>query len=221
MNGLPTIRSYNTQAILKEEFDYHLDTHTSCWFMFISTSSAFGLTLDVMCFIFVCCVIYFYMLFNDSASDAQIGLAITQALSVAGMLQMGIRQSAEVSNRLMSVERILEYDGLTPEPEPMQPQVVAENWPANGSITFKNVVYRYFAEAEPVLRDLSIVIQAKEKVGIVGRTGAGKDSLFSRRRKKLSACYFADPIHLTSSSLPFCRQKFIDRSIIPFSLRRR
>lgn len=77
----------------------------------------------------------------------------------------------------MSVERVLEYRDLEPEKQPMKPRAIADDFPSRGSIEFRNVIYRYFAEAEPVLRGLSFVINPKEKIGIVGRTGAGKSSL--------------------------------------------
>lgn len=107
----------------------------------------------------------------------QVGLAITQAMALTGMLQWGIRQSAEVANQLMAVERILEYRDLKPETTPEKPQKLSDQWPENGKIEFRNVVYRYFKEAEPVLKGLNFVVKPKEKIGIVGRTGAGKSSL--------------------------------------------
>lgn len=107
----------------------------------------------------------------------QVGLAITQAMALTGMLQWGIRQSAEVANQLMAVERILEYRDLKPETSPEKPQKVNDQWPEKGKIEFRNVIYRYFAEAEPVLKGLNFIVQPKEKIGIVGRTGAGKSSL--------------------------------------------
>lgn len=76
-----------------------------------------------------------------------------------------IRQSAEVSNQLTAVERVLEYRDLEPEKEPKKPLEVPVEWPQNGGIEFRNVIYRYFAEAEPVLRNLSFVIKPKEKIG--------------------------------------------------------
>lgn len=109
----------------------------------------------------------------------QVGLAITQAMALTGMLQWGIRQSAEVANQLMSVERILEYRDLEPENEPKKPLALAKTWPDDGKIEFRNVIYKYFEAAEPVLKGLSFVVQPKEKIGIVGRTGAGKSSLIS------------------------------------------
>lgn len=117
------------------------------------------------------------MIFDNDASGEKVGLAITQAMSLTGMLQWGVRQSAEISNQMMAVERILEYRDLEPETQPDKPCEVSKDWPENGSIEFRNVIYRYFDEAQPVIRDLSFVIKPKEKVGIVGRTGAGKSSL--------------------------------------------
>lgn len=66
---------------------------------------------------------------------------------------------------------------MEPEKELTKPNEVSLVWPSDGKIEFRNVFYKYFSEAEPVLRDLSFVIKPKEKIGIVGRTGAGKSSL--------------------------------------------
>lgn len=98
-------------------------------------------------------------------------------MALTGLLQWGIRQSAEVTNQLMAVERILEYRDLEPEKQPDKPLEVPKDWPCQGKIEFRNVFYRYFEKADPVLHGLSFSIQPKEKIGIVGRTGAGKSSL--------------------------------------------
>ena len=78
---------------------------------------------------------------------------------------------------MVTVERSFEYRELEPEKQPMYPITVSKDWPSKGCIEFRNIVYRYFPKAEPVLRDLSFVIQPMEKIGVVGRTGAGKSSL--------------------------------------------
>lgn len=78
---------------------------------------------------------------------------------------------------MMSTERVLEYCTLESEVQPDKPQKIPDGWPARGGIEFRNVFYRYFNGADPVLRDLSFVIKPNEKIGIVGRTGAGKSSL--------------------------------------------
>ncbi|XP_031621602.1 probable multidrug resistance-associated protein lethal(2)03659, partial [Contarinia nasturtii] len=108
-----------------------------------------------------------------------VGLALTQALNLSSSLQYGVRQSADVVDQLTSVERILEYSQLEPEIQPEVPQKVSSDWPSNGKIEFKQVFYRYSADDEPVLRGLSFSVKPKEKISVVGRTGAGKSSLIS------------------------------------------
>lgn len=88
MNGLSTVRAYKAEKILREEFDNHQDTHTACYFIFVATSSAFALTLDIMCVIFSFCVIFFFMLFDVGVSGEKVGLAVSQVLSLTGVLQV-------------------------------------------------------------------------------------------------------------------------------------
>lgn len=80
---------------------------------------------------------------------------------------------------LTSAERILEYSQLEPEKQPDVPKKVSADWPSKGKIEFKNVFYRYSIDNEPVLRGLSFSVKPREKVSVVGRTGAGKSSLIS------------------------------------------
>lgn len=89
LNGLSTVRAYKAEEILKREFDNHQDTHSGCWYMVISTNSVFGFSLDMMCLIFTSCIIFYYMLFDTGVSGEKIGLAVTQALSLTGMVQWG------------------------------------------------------------------------------------------------------------------------------------
>lgn len=190
LNGLSTIRAYNAEKILMDEFDGHQDMHTSCWYMFITATSAFGLSLDILIFLFMVSVIYFFLVLDNNASGHKIGLAITQIFSSTIMLQWSVRQSSEVSNNLTAVERILEYRNMEPEPEPENPRNVDENWPPNGHIEFRNITYGYFSGAQPVLRDLSFVIRPKEKIGIVGRTGAGSFHLHLKPSNEFSLQLF-------------------------------
>lgn len=106
------------------------------------------------------------------------GLAITQAIGLTGMFQWGMRQSTELENQMTSVERVVEYSIIEHEAdlESKPSQKPPKTWPDQGKIEFKHVYLRYFPCDPPVLKDLSFEIQPKEKVGIVGRTGAGKSS---------------------------------------------
>lgn len=98
-------------------------------------------------------------------------------MTVTANLQCGVRESAKISNNLLSVERILQYRDLPPEKGPKNIQLVGNGWPSNGKIEFKSVSYRYSETLQPVLKNLNFVIQPNEKIGICGRTGSGKSSL--------------------------------------------
>ncbi|GLV39331.1 uncharacterized protein CBL_20420 [Carabus blaptoides fortunei] len=214
LQGLTTIRAYGAQDILQDEFDKHQDLHTSAWYMFIASSCAFGFYLDLLCFVFTALVTFSFMLTDEDTFGGQVGLAITQSTALTGLVQWGIRQSAEVANQLMSVERVLEYTELPEEQQPAIPKQPTTDWPRAGRITFKQCGMRY-ADSEPlVLRDLNLTIDPCEKVGIVGRTGAGKSSLISAlfRLAEVEGAIDIDEIDTNVLELQYLRSKI---SIIP------
>jgi ABC-type multidrug transport system fused ATPase/permease subunit len=181
LQGLTTIRAYGAQNILCNEFDRHQDLHSSAWYMFITTSQAFGFCLDIMCLIFIGLVTFSFLLIGETLGG-NVGLAVTQSMALVGMMQWGMRQSAEVANQMMSVERVVEYKYVPEETllETPQDVNVPRCWPSEGRIEFEKVYMRYGESSEPfVLKDLNLTIQPREKVGIVGRTGAGKSSLIA------------------------------------------
>lgn len=130
------------------------------------------------------------------------------------MLQWGVRGTAEVANNLLSVERIIQYRDLPPEQTTKNLQTVEKTWPANGKIEFKKVGYRYSETLPPVFSDLSLVIQPNEKIGICGRTGAGKSSLIGAlfRLALIEGEILIDGVDTSSIDLYDLRSKI---SIIP------
>ncbi|EDW28514.1 GL18906 [Drosophila persimilis] len=183
LTGLSTIRAFGAQRVLEAEFDNYQDMHSSAFYMFISTSRAFGYWLDCFCVIYIAIITLSFFVYPP-ANGGDVGLAITQAMGMTGMVQWGMRQSAELENTMTAVERVVEYEDIEPEgeleastPEKKPPK----SWPAEGKIMFDELSLRYVPDpkAEYVLKSLNFVIQPREKVGIVGRTGAGKSSLIN------------------------------------------
>ncbi|XP_026324288.1 probable multidrug resistance-associated protein lethal(2)03659 [Hyposmocoma kahamanoa] len=181
LQGIITIRAFGAQEALIREFDNHQDLHSSAWFLFIASSRAFGFWLDLLCVFYIAIVTLSFLVLKQEEYGGNVGLAITQAIGLTGMIQWGMRQWAELENQMTSVERIGEYSKIDSEP-PLESEPSKKpppTWPEHGYIQFKNVSL-YYTPGEPaVLKDLSFVIQPKEKVGIVGRTGAGKSSLIN------------------------------------------
>ncbi|XP_044019437.1 probable multidrug resistance-associated protein lethal(2)03659 [Aphidius gifuensis] len=181
--GLATIRSFNSQKILIEEFDNHQDVHSSVWSMFIRTSVTYDFWLDNLCSIYACIVTMSLLIFvrNDEIVESSIGLVTTQIVGLIGFLAFTMQQITELGNQMTSVERVYEYTNLESESplNSLTDKKPEEKWPENGKIQFKNVYMSYDPSEAPVLKNLNFSIDGNEKIGIVGRTGAGKSSLIS------------------------------------------
>ncbi|KAF5283712.1 hypothetical protein FQR65_LT13747 [Abscondita terminalis] len=181
IQGLTTIRAFGAESILEKEFDNHQDLHSSAWYLFLSTSRAFGFWLDLVCVIYVAAVTVSFLTVVSEKFGGNIGLALTQAISLTGMFQWGMRQSTELENQMTSVERVLEYSDIEHERpfESAPDKKPPESWPNKGEIRFINLFLKYSPQDPPVLKNLNFSINSLEKIGIVGRTGAGKSSMIA------------------------------------------
>lgn len=106
------------------------------------------------------------------------GISLSYAIGFADNILWLVRLYAMNEQNMNSVERIKEYLDVEQEAEAIvEKNRPDKNWPAQGSVEFINYSTRYRKELDPVLRNLTFKIEAREKIGIVGRTGAGKSSL--------------------------------------------
>lgn len=204
LQGLTTIRALKVKEIVVDEFNDHQDLHSSAWFLFFSGSRGLGMYLDIFCACFLTSVLLILLAFNRTTLAGDVGLAVTQCLILINTLQWGVRQFAELENQMTSVERVLEYSKLPCEPYipnvPIQKTkecgiaedseesplteakvvaVIPAFWPSEGRIEFRGVTLKYAKQGPAILKGLNLMIKRKEKIGIVGRTGAGKSSLIN------------------------------------------
>ncbi|KAK3605631.1 hypothetical protein CHS0354_027297 [Potamilus streckersoni] len=217
LQGLHTIRAFNMQEKFVEEFDNHQDLHSESWFLFLTSSRWLAIRLDWLCALFVTAVSFSCVLAAESLNAGLVGLSMTYAMTLMGMFQWGVRQSAEVENQMVSVERVLDYSNLPSEAplESIDSKKPPPDWPAVGVITGKGAALRYGDDKPLVLKDLNFVINGKEKIGIVGRTGAGKSSLITMLFRLVEPCngeLFIDGINILEMGLHDLRNKI---SIIP------
>ncbi|KAL2076903.1 hypothetical protein ACEWY4_027504 [Coilia grayii] len=116
---------------------------------------------------------------NYTINPSMKGLALSYTIQLTGMLQYVVRLSTELEAKFTSAERLLEYiTGCVSEaPRHVKGAGLPEAWPQQGSITFQDYSMRYRDNTPIVLNHLQLSIRAREKLGIVGRTGSGKSSL--------------------------------------------
>ena len=91
--------------------------------------------------------------------------------------QYGIRAASETENYMTSVERVLTYTEIDPEPGYSNETIPSEEWPTTGTFTLRDMSLAYLRGAPATLKNISVCVADKEKIGVVGRTGAGKSSL--------------------------------------------
>ncbi|XP_060775099.1 multidrug resistance-associated protein 4 isoform X2 [Neoarius graeffei] len=213
LQGLSTIRACKAQERFQQTFDSHQDLHSEACFLFLATSRWFAVRLDGMCSVFVIITAFGCLLLKNSLEAGAVGLALSYAVTLMGMFQWGVRQSAEVENLMTSVERVVEYAELENEAA-WETQKPPPEWPSQGLITFDQVNFSYSSNGPLVLKNLTAMFRPKEKVGIVGRTGAGKSSLISAlfRLAEPQGKIYVDGVLISDIGLHDLRQKI---SIIP------
>ncbi|KAJ3072985.1 Multidrug resistance-associated protein 9 [Podochytrium sp. JEL0797] len=141
---------------------------------------------------FVACLIGMMALLGVvlQIDTALLGLALSYCLSMMVLLNFGMRNIADCEARMNSIERLSHYiTDLKPERAPDAVTLPpAKTWPSSGAISFKNLSLKYRPELDPILHSLTFDIPAGTKVGVVGRTGAGKSSIISAVFRLVEFC---------------------------------
>ncbi|CAF3859637.1 unnamed protein product [Rotaria sp. Silwood1] len=179
LSGLMTIRTFEVENHFLNSFIYKNNTNTRALFIFIALTRWFGLRLDLMtCSItFLTAILSITLRQNMDASSVALGLAY--AINLLDLFQGGVRQSAATENYMISTERIDEYSHIPPESGFYKEELEKpSNWPTEGRIEFDDYKLSYRPELEPVLKGINLKIEPRNKIGIIGRTGAGKSSIF-------------------------------------------
>ena len=149
------------------------------------------------------------------SESSEAGLIISYSLTLTEVLNWLVRQAADLENNIVAVERIKEYSEITNEPDWTTVAPPPSNWPANGSIQFKQYSMRYREGLGLVLKSVNANIKGGEKIGIVGRTGSGKSSLtvaLFRLVEPASGSIIIDGIDISKIGLHELRTKL---TIIP------
>jgi ABC-type multidrug transport system fused ATPase/permease subunit len=180
ISGVSTIRAYEQQRRFVFENEGKLDDNQRAYFPSISCNRWLAVRLEFLGSIIILGAALFAVLgvlYGSSYIDAGlVGLSVSYALNITQALNWVIRSYCEIETNIVSVERIKEYIDL-PTEKYNAARSVDPMWPEKGLIEFRDYATRYRPGLDLALRDLSFTVAPREKIGIVGRTGAGKSSL--------------------------------------------
>ncbi|GAQ87187.1 ATP-binding cassette transporter subfamily C [Klebsormidium nitens] len=221
LQGVDSVRAYCAQERFKALFEALIDVNHRCYILFVHGSRWLGVRLDLLAALCVTVAAACVLILRNHIAAGIAGVVLVQSLQLTGLFQYGVRQAAETENFFTSVERISAYTVVEDEEEraPSQtaPVIPDKSWPQDGVIEFRDVTMAYRTDLPPVLRGLSFKVNGREKVGVLGRTGAGKSSLVSNLFRMVynESCggeILIDGIDIRTVPLDLLRSKM---SIIP------
>ncbi|XP_064537338.1 multidrug resistance-associated protein 1 isoform X7 [Drosophila montana] len=178
VTGASTIRAYTVQDRFIDESDNKVDKNQVCKYPSLIANRWLAVRLEMVGNLIILFASLFAVL-GGQTNPGLVGLSVSYALQVTQTLNWLVRMSSDIETNIVSVERIKEYGETKQEAawELDEDKKKPKNWPEDGRVEFKDFQVRYREGLELVLRGVSFNINGGEKVGIVGRTGAGKSSL--------------------------------------------
>ncbi|KAF9583434.1 hypothetical protein BGW38_009485 [Lunasporangiospora selenospora] len=181
LTGLPTLRAYHqhgiNNAIARNQ--RNLDRSNKAWYHLSMAIRWISVRTFLVGHILNLAAMVFIIWERNSISAAIAGLILSYLARLSSEMSWAIQCYASVENNMNSGERLLEYaNDLEQEPPAHLPDRAPDPaWPQQGQISFRNVSLRYRADLPLVLNKISFDVSAGHKIGVVGRTGAGKSSL--------------------------------------------
>ncbi|XP_066020153.1 ATP-binding cassette sub-family C member 4-like [Pocillopora verrucosa] len=209
LNGLEIIHTSNMDDAFIQKFYRYQDENTQAFIMVISCTRWLSIRLDLMSSLFITIVALTAILVVENPVLA--GLALTYVLQSLDITQYSVRLASEVENLMTSVERVMSYAKIGSEPGYSIETRPPQSWPGKGSLKIKQLSLAYHEGGPCVLKNITFNTCEKEKIGVVGRTGAGKSSLVSAlfRMPEPSGKVFIDDVDITSINLQEARRSMV------------
>ncbi|XP_045474208.1 multidrug resistance-associated protein 1 isoform X6 [Harmonia axyridis] len=178
ITGASVIRAYCQEDRFILESDNKVNTNQMCCYPSVIANRWLAVRLEMVGNVIILFAALFAVWGRDNIDAGLVGLSVSYALQITQTLNWLVRMTSDVENNIVAVERIKEYAESPQEaPWEIKNKTPANTWPEVGNVIFKNLSVRYRPGLDLVLKKVSFNINGGEKVGIVGRTGAGKSSL--------------------------------------------
>uniref|UniRef100_A0A8C1G2J6 ABC-type glutathione-S-conjugate transporter n=2 Tax=Cyprinus carpio TaxID=7962 RepID=A0A8C1G2J6_CYPCA len=216
VQGAGVIRAFGEQSRFILLANSRVDHNQTSYFPRFVATRWLAVNLEFLGNLLVLAAAILSVMGRATLSPGIVGLAVSHSLQVTGILSWIVRAWTDVENNIVSVERVKEYAETTKEaPWTIEDSPLPSDWPKSGSIGFQEYGLQYRRGLDWALKEISLSVNEREKVGIVGRTGAGKSSLALGIFRILEAAkgkIFIDGINIAEIGLHQLRSRI---TIIP------
>ncbi len=182
VNGTSTIRVYNQFERFVRESEDKVAANVRCNYLNYSSNRWLGIRIESLGNLIIFFAAIFTIIGRDGLTGGKAGLSIMYAMQITDTLNWLVRMVCDLETNCVSLERVLEYANTNPQEAKWEQDDAAapplpEDWPRQGQITLEDYQTRYRPGLDLVLKGVSLDVDDRMKVGICGRTGAGKSSL--------------------------------------------
>ncbi|XP_069720119.1 ATP-binding cassette sub-family C member 2 [Phaenicophaeus curvirostris] len=215
VSGLSVIRAYGHQERFLQQNESTMDINQKSVYSWIISNRWLAIRLEFVGSLVVFFSALLAVISKGTLEGGIVGLSVSSALNVTQTLNWLVRTSSELETNIVAVERVHEYTKVKNEAPWVTEKRPPRGWPSKGEIRFVDYKVRYRPELELVLQGITCDIESTEKVGVVGRTGAGKSSLTNCLFRVLEAAegmIIIDEVDIATIGLHDLRQNL---TIIP------
>ncbi|KFV13611.1 Multidrug resistance-associated protein 1, partial [Pterocles gutturalis] len=176
--GVSVIRAFEEQKRFIKQNDAKVDENQKAYYPSIVANRWLAVRLEYVGNCIVLFAALFAVMARNKLSAGLVGLSVSYSLQITAYLNWLVRMSSELETNIVAVERVKEYAEMEKEAEwSIEQTAPPSTWPEEGKIEFRGYGLRYREDLDLVLKNINVTINGGEKIGIVGRTGAGKSSL--------------------------------------------
>jgi ABC-type multidrug transport system fused ATPase/permease subunit len=178
LNGASTIRAFELVDNFITASDNKIDSNVRCTWTMMVLNRWLGVILSFISNTLIFFAGFFAILSRETLNPGYTGLAITYAMSISSYLNWFVQIATLVETKIVCVERVLEYTKVESEAEwNIESTKPPPDWPMEGAVEFQDFSTRYRKGLDLILHDVNFKIDPCEKIGVVGRTGAGKSTI--------------------------------------------
>ena len=174
LTGLVSIRAFDKTAAYTDKMHGKVGEQSSCSMNLYLFNRWIGWNMSVAG-IFFTVVVTMFVLLRPGIDAALAGFVLSFTMQFSSTVLMTVRAYANLELEMNAVERVIEYSEI--ETEDLGGEKPPAAWPTEGRLEVEDLVVSYAPELEPVIKGVSFRINGGERVGVVGRTGAGKSTL--------------------------------------------